>query len=135
MPPNPRSIRYPLIAVLSAAAVLLLLYFMDGPRPQIVTSEEAQTVIRNDTPAKLWIMQSHSGDQRLVIQPQGTKQFLMTRMDPTLSRLLQERHADVKMSIEGKDWAILGRPGKLLPLLCVFIIAAGAVVVIRRKVT
>jgi len=132
-PTSPRSIKYPLIGMLTAAGVLLLLHWIDGGHARLITREEAQAVIRQDSTASFSIHQTNRGDQHLVIGWPPRRQYLITPMDPTLAELLKERGAYVPILVQGKDWAILGLPGLLLPLLCVFVIAAGAVMVIGRK--
>jgi len=129
----PRCIKYPLLAVLIAGFLLYALFFLIDPgRSRLVTSQEAQHVLTTDPTARLWIHQYASGQQTLLIGWPPKHNFLVTPVDPPLSQFLQETHPDIPVLIEGKDFGIFGWPGRLLPWLLLFIIAAGVTVLLTR---
>jgi len=72
-----------------------------------------------------------SGDF-LVGWPQK-RQFVVSPMDASLEELVRDSKKPVRVLVQGRNFEIFGWPGRLPPLLCVFVIGAGVVLVVGRK--
>ena len=120
--------------MLMALILLAFVFAINNPGRQI-SSAQAQQLITQDLALAnhYFIFQSPNGDQDLGIRLPNDKQCLLTPMDPTLSQMLKAKDAEVKIELQGKDYEVFGWPGKLLPLLCAFLLAAGAVVIVKRR--
>jgi len=133
-PAKRRSIRYPLIAISLAALILVALYgFLDNARVRIVTPAEARRLAESDPQASLFVQQSTNGARGFVVGWPQKRQFVLAPMDASLEELVRESKKPIPVLVQGRDFEVLGWPGRMLPLLCVFVIGAGVVVVVGRR--
>jgi RNA polymerase sigma factor (sigma-70 family) len=132
--PKPRTIKYPLIAMSLAALILIALYgFLDNARVRVVSAAEALRLARSDPSASLYVQQLTNGTRDFVVGWPRQRRFVIAPMDAAIEELVKNSRTPIPVLVQGRDFEVLGWPGRMLPLLCVFVISAGAAIVIQRK--
>lgn len=100
-----------------------------------LSTAEVQQLAGEHADAKFAVCQDLNGSRELYITRSGNGilwEFFAPAEQSTLSLLTQNGIA-CPTYLQGRDYEIFGLPGRLLPVLCIFILAAGAVLLLYRS--
>jgi RNA polymerase sigma factor (sigma-70 family) len=119
------------------AAGLLLFGFLDTNRNvQHLTTAEVQKMVVDGKvkQAEFSLLQYQNGyDYFFITQRENGKaiKFMAPANDTTIA-LVKEHGIKCTTFVQGRDFEVFGWPGRLLPVVCVFILAIGGVVLLRK---
>ncbi len=142
------STRLVLFLTLAAAALLVFCFLDMGHNIRNLSSAEAQDLINQSAPGELRtsILVYHyrsifheSPEVYRSLYVEVRKDGKSTRydapVDEAVAALLAQKGIACPTYIEGRDFEILGTPGRLLPFLAAFVLAIGAIFLVKRRCT
>jgi RNA polymerase sigma factor (sigma-70 family) len=99
-----------------------------------LSTAEAQAFAGEHPDAKFSVLQYQNGNRDLWIErhENGRLYLFVAPADDAMLSLLAEKGIACPTYVQGRDFEIFGWPGRLLVLLCVFILAIGAVILLKR---
>jgi len=100
--------------------------------PQNISGAEAERIISEHKNARFEVFQFDKGSKVLWITPPGSRNYpsFIAPADESTLTLLAEDNISFKTYVQGRDFGYRG-PGRWLSLFCSFILAAGAVILLR----
>lgn len=109
------------------------LYDTGGWRTRRLTSAEAVNVIASHPTAQFRILEYQSGVRILsiAVTENGQRVRIAAPLDERTRAALAQSRVPVSTAVQGRDFEILGRPGRLLFVLALMIAAAGVVTLVR----
>lgn len=120
-------------AMIGMVGVLALSLYDTNWHVRRISSAEAQKIVSAHPKAEFSIHQYQSGLKLLwIVLPEkdGPAKF-MARLDESTLSLLHKSDIRYETFVQGRDFEVLGWPGRLLFLLAIFVLAAGAVILVR----
>ena len=145
----PRRISRRLILLLTVAAASLLVFcYLDMGRSHVLDLKpgEFQSLINQNPPAdltvSLWVSHYHSlltGSAGVIrtflaeVQKDGKTTRYWVPADDTTVALLAQKGIACPTYVQGRDFEVLGTPGRFLPFLAAFVLALGAIFLLRRR--
>ena len=102
---------------------------------QRITRAELQEIVADHKDAKFAISQYQTGHRLLSIElPEKGRHFRyeMPANEPALA-VLRGRGIVCPTYVQGRDFEVLGAPGRWTGVMAVFILAAGTVILLKRK--
>jgi RNA polymerase sigma factor (sigma-70 family) len=125
------------IAMFGTACLLALLLSDTNKNVQNITAAKVRQMVadgRARQAVTFCILQFQTGRSNLWIETQeaGKRVIYSAPVDEATMALVKAQGINCPTYVSGRDFEILGRPGKLLPVFCVFILAIGIVVLLRR---
>jgi len=117
---------------------LLLWYALHDAnwKAQSVSTPAMQRLIVEKEQAKpqAWILQYKDGRRQLwlTVTENGHPSRFIAPPDETTLALLAAKDVACPTYLQGRDFEIFGKLGKLLPILCIFVLAAGAAMFLKR---
>lgn len=133
-----RMVRWVWGGMLGAATILVLFILVliqeqSNTVKTFVSTEQFEEAVLQNPDANFFLVQYNDGRQQIWLKyiEKGTRYFLFTRADRSSLAFLRERGISYRTSVQGRDFEVFGSPGKLLPFVCVFILSAGVVLLLR----
>jgi hypothetical protein len=121
------------MAMIGTGILLIALLLDTNWKVGRLSTAETRQLIAGHPEAKFSILQYQSGNRHLWIRLQENSRlskFTAPADEATLA-LLAEKGIACPTYVQGRDFEILGWSGRLLPALCIFTLAAGAVLLLR----
>ena len=138
---NPRKkkrlVLWIIIAMIGTACLLGLVLADTNKQVQHITAAEVQKMIANGKAKDaeyFCIMQFQNGYSNfwMTLRENGKQVHYSAPVDDATLALLKEKDIKCPTYVAGRDFELFGWPGKLLPVFCIFILAIGGVVLLRR---
>lgn len=131
-----RFVRWVVVAVIGTACLLGLVLADSNKEVRHITTSEIQNLITDDKgkKAEFSVLQFRNGSSNIwvMLRENGKRVcFSAPAEDGTLA-LLKEEGVKCPTYVSGRDFEVFGWPGRLLPLFCLFILAIGGVLLLRR---
>ncbi len=125
------------VIAMSGTACLFVLLVSDRHKKfQHITTAEVQKMAADGKGKEITfcILQYRSGESNILVtlRENGRRKLFTAPVDDAALALLKERSIECPTYVSGRDFEVLGWPGRLLPVFCVFILAIGGVVLLRR---
>ena len=100
-----------------------------------LSTMEVQRLVTERTDAKFAVLQNQDGSRELYItrSQNGILLESFAPADESVLSLLKQNGVACPIYLQGRDFEIFGLPGRLLPVLCIFILAAGVVLLLYRS--
>lgn len=147
---HPRKLRRTVaIVTIAVAALLIFCLFDTNYSLRFVGSKEIQNVLQQNKPAdlKVWIMQTYPRtifrtytDQppirslRVEVRTNGSKPVeYYADLDNVTTALIAAKGLDCPTYIQGRDFEILGAPGRMLPFITAFLFGIGVFYLFRTR--
>jgi len=132
-----RFVLWVVIAMAGTACMLALLLSDTNKRVQHVTAEEVQKMIADGKGKEaeiVCIMQFPNGGSNfwMTLRENGQRTNFWAPVNDATLALLKEQGVKCPTYVSGRDFEVFGWPGRLLPLFCIFILAIGGGVLLRR---
>jgi RNA polymerase sigma factor (sigma-70 family) len=127
-------VRWVLPAMVAASVLLGAMFSDSNWGVSKLSADQVLEMAAKQSHAEFFVEQWRNGSQRLVItvvEAGKRLKFEGPVEDATLA-LLSTRGIPYPIYVEGKDFGVFGWPGNLLPFLCVFILGAGVVLLLRH---
>ncbi|MGD0650796.1 MAG: sigma-70 family RNA polymerase sigma factor [Verrucomicrobiia bacterium] len=119
-------------AALALIAVVILLGLITRWNVHTISGAEAGRIISEHKNARFEVFQYDNGSKELWItlpESRSYRGFITPADEPTLA-LLAENHISYKTYVQGRDFGY-ATPRRWVSLLCIFILTAGAVILLR----
>ena len=133
-----RKMRFAVWVVLAMIGMGILLGAIELPRMNrnlgTLSTAEVQEIAVGHQDAKFSVLQYQNGYRHLWVEVHKNGklyEFSAPADDSTLS-LLAEKGILCPTHVQGRDFEIFGWPGRLLVLLCIFILAIGTAILLKR---
>ena len=124
------------IAMIGMACLLGLLCLDTNWKVKIITRAEVQKIVTDGKgkEAEFSILQCQDGssDFWITLRQNGKSTKFTAPVDNATVVLLKERGIKCPTYVQGRDFEVFGWPGRYLPMFCVFILAIGGVVLLRK---
>jgi len=143
----PRSILRRLIVLLTVAAAALLVFCYMDMRHNVVqlSADELHSLLNKTAPADLTASISVSHYRSLwgespemfrtfsiEARKDGKKMNYSAAVDAASLTWMEQKGITVPTYVEGRDFEVLGAPGRFLPLLAAFVLATGLIFLLKR---
>ncbi len=131
-----RVVLWVVIAMVVAACLLVLVLSDTNKQVQNITTAEVQKMVAESKGKDIQfsISQFQSGYSHffIMLRENGKRVVFSAPVDDATLALLKERGIKCPTYVQGRDFEVFGWPGRLLPVFCIFILAIGGVVLLRR---
>ena len=131
-----RLVLWVVIAMVGTACLLGLLLSDTNWNIQNITTTEVQKMVADGKgkEAEFFVLQYQNGYRSLEIirRENGKRAKFSAPVDDATLALLKEQGIKCPTYGQGRDFEVFGWPGRLLPLFCIFILAIGGVVLLRK---
>jgi RNA polymerase sigma factor (sigma-70 family) len=129
-----RLVLWLVIAMIGTACLLGLLLLDTHKTVQHITTAEVQKMVADGMgkEAEFSILQYQNGYRYLWIKETGKRIFFSAPVDDATLALLKEQGIKCPIYVQNRDFEVFGWPGRFLPVFCIFILAIGGVVLLRR---
>ena len=136
-PRKKRLLLWVIIAMIGSAGLLVMVLSDTNKPVQRVTAVEIQKMVADGTAkqAKYFcILQFQNGVSNfwITMPEDGKEVHYSAPVDDATLALVKAQGINCPTYVSGRDFEVFGWPGKLLPVFCVFILAIGIVVLVRR---
>jgi hypothetical protein len=138
---NPRKkkrlVLWLVVAMIGTACLLGLVLSDTNKKVQYITAAEVQKMVV-DGKAKeaefFCIMQHQNGCSNfwIALQENGKRTNFSAPVDDATLALVKAQGIKCPTYVSGRDFEVFGWPGRFLPVFCIFILAIGGVVLLRR---
>jgi len=134
---NKRFVLWVIIAMIGTACLLGLVLSDTNKKAQHMTAAEVQKMVADGKGKEaeyFCIQQFQNGSSNfwITLRENGKRTYVSAPVDDTTLTLLKEQDIKCPTYVSGRDFEIFGWPGRLLPVFCIFILAIGGVVLLRR---
>ena len=138
---NPRKkkrfVLWIILAMIGTACLLALVLSDTNKKVQYITTAEVQKMVMDGKGKKaesFCITQYQNGCSNfwISLRENGKRAYLSAPVNDATLALLKEQGIKCPTYVQGRDFEIFGWPGRLLPVFCIFILAIGGVVLLRR---
>jgi hypothetical protein len=131
--PSKSSIIWVALATIGMAGLVVFYFFDMNWHVRSISSAEAQKLIEAHPDARFSISQYQSGARLLwiVVRENGKQTKFTAPVDNTTTAALTKSGISCRTYVQGRDFEILGWPGRFLFLVAIFAFAAGIVVLTR----
>ena len=143
----PGRISWRLVLFMTVAAAALLVFCYTDTHHNVVhlSPDELRNIINQSTPAELRVGINVSHHRPLSGGSPGYRHFwvegskngktvtYMAEDDEATLALITQKGIPCRTYIQGRDYEVLGTPGRLLPLLGGFVFAIGAIFLLQRR--
>jgi RNA polymerase sigma factor (sigma-70 family) len=138
---NPRKkkrfVLWVIIAMIGTASLLGLALEDTNKKVQYITTAEVQKMVvdGNGKEAEFFsISQYQNGSSNFWIRlrENGKRAYFSAPVDDATLALIKEQGIKCPTYVQGRDFEVFGWPGRFLPVFCLFILAIGGVVLLRR---
>ena len=125
------------LATIGAAGLLVLVLSDTNKNVQHITAAQVQQMVaagRGKQADNFCIMQFQNGYSNfwITMREGGQQVNYSAPVDNATLALVQAQGLNCPTYVSGRDFEVFGWPGKLLPVFCVFIMAIGIAVLLRR---
>jgi RNA polymerase sigma factor (sigma-70 family) len=124
------------IAMVGTACLLGLLCLDTNWKVQYKTTAEVQKMVADGkgNQAKFSILQYQSGSSNfwITLLQNGKRAKFSAPVDTAALGLLKEEGINCPTYVQGRDFEVFGWPGRFLPMFCIFILAIGGAVLLRK---
>ena len=125
------------LATIGAAGLLVLVLSDTNKNVQHITAAQVQQMVadgRGKQADYFCIMQFQNGDSNfwITMREGGQQVNYSAPVDNATLALVKAQGLNCPTYVSGRDFEVFGWPGKLLPVFCVFIMAIGIAVLLRR---
>jgi RNA polymerase sigma factor (sigma-70 family) len=131
-----RLVLWVVIAMIGAACLLGLVLSDTNKNVQHITAAEVQKMVADSKGKEIQfsISQYQSGYSHFFIRlrENGKRVLFSAPVDDATLALLKEQGIQCPTYVQGRDFEVFGWPGRFLPFFCIFILAIGGVVLLRR---
>jgi hypothetical protein len=131
-----RLVLWVVIAMIGTACLLVFGLFDSNWKVQHMTAAAVQKMVMdgNGKEGDFSVLQYQNGYSYLwiVLQENGKKTKIIAPLDDTTLAMIKAHGIKCPTYVQGRDFEVFGWPGRLLPIFCVFILAIGGVVLLRR---
>jgi hypothetical protein len=137
---NPRKkkrlVLWVIISMIGTACLLGLVLSDSNNKSQHMTIAEAQKMVADSKGREIQfsISQYQNGSSNfwITLRANGKRTYVSAPVDDATLALLKEQGIKCPTYVQGRDFEIFGWPGRFLPFFCIFILAIGGVVLLRR---
>ncbi len=137
---NPRKkkrlVLWVIIAMIGTACLLVLCLLDTNWKVQYITTAEVQKMVADSKGKEIQfsISQYQSGYSYffITLRENGKRTKYSAPVDDATLALLKEQGIKCPTYVQGRDFEVFGWPGRFLPVFCVFILAIGGVVLLRK---
>ncbi len=125
------------VATIGAAGLLVLVLSDTNKKVQRIAAAEVRQMVadgRGRQAEYFCIMQFQNGYSNfwITLREDGQRVSYSAPVDDATLALVKAQGLNCPTYVAGRDFEIFGWPGKLLPVFCIFILAIGIVVLLRR---
>jgi RNA polymerase sigma factor (sigma-70 family) len=124
------------IATIGTACLLVLVLSDTNKKVQHITAAEVQQMVADSTGKEIQFSvtqyQNGNSDFFITLRENGRRVLFSAPVDDATLAMIKEQGIQCPTYVQGRDFEIFGWPGKLLPVFCIFILAIGIVVLLRR---
>jgi len=138
---NPRKkkrfVLWVIIAMIGTACLLGLVLSDTNKKAQHMTAAEVRKMVADGKGKEaeyFCVLQFQNGSSNfwITLRENGKRTYVSAPVDDATLTLLKEQGIKCPTYVSGRDFEIFGWPGRLLPVFCIFILAIGVVVLLRR---
>ena len=131
-----RFVLWVVISMIGTACLLGLLLSDTNHKVQNLTAAEVQNMVADSKGKEIQfsILQYQNGhrDFSIMLRENGKLTRFSAPLDDATLALIKEQGIKCPTCVEGRDFEVFGWPGRFLPVFCIFILAIGSVVLLRR---
>lgn len=131
-----RLVLWLVISVIGTACLLGLLLLDSNHHVQHITAGEVQKMVTDskgkDIQYSVTQYQNGYSEFFITLQENGKRLLFSAPMDDATLAVINEQGIKCPTYVQGRDFEIFGWPGRFLPVFCIFILAVGGVVLLRR---
>ncbi len=131
-----RFVLWVVIAMIGTACLLGLVLSDTNKKVQHITAAEVQQMVVDSKGREIQfsISQYQSGysDFWIMLRENGKRAYFSAPVDDATLALIKEQGIKCPTYVQGRDFEVFGWPGRFLPVFCLFILAIGGVVLLRR---
>jgi RNA polymerase sigma factor (sigma-70 family) len=131
-----RLVLWVIVAMLGAACLLGFVLSDSNNHIQHITAAEVQKMAADsqgkDIQFSVTQYQSGYSDFFVILRENGKRLMFSAPMDDATLAVIKQQGIACPTYVQGRDFEIFGWPGKFLPVFCIFILAIGGVVLLRR---
>jgi ribosome-associated translation inhibitor RaiA len=131
-----RFVLWVILAMIGTACLLGLVLSDTNKKVQNITTAEVQKMVADSKGNEIQfsISQYQSGYSHffIMLRENGKRILFSAPVDDATLALLKEQGINCPTYVQGRDFEVLGWPGRFLPFFCIFILAIGGVVLLRR---
>lgn len=131
-----RFVLWVVIAMIGTASLLVLCLADSNWKVQHITAAEVQKMVADgkDKEADFSVMQNQNGYRYffITLRENGRRTKFTAPVDDATLVLLKEHGIKCPTYVQGRDFEVFGWPGRLLLPFCIFILAIGGVVLLRK---
>jgi hypothetical protein len=125
------------MATIGTACLLVLVLSDTNKKVQHITTAEVQQMVAEGKAKQaeyFCILQFQTGYSNfwMTMREDGKRVNYSAPVDDATLALIKAQGINCPTYVSGRDFEVLGWPGKLLPVFCIFILAVGIVVLLRR---
>jgi len=134
-----RLVLWVVLAMIGTACLLGLVFADSNHKVRHITAAEVQRIVANgkDKEIEYSISQYQNGHRDFWItqRENGQQTYCSAPVDDATLALIQAQGIPCPTYVQGRDFELFGWPGRFLPVFCIFILAIGGVVLLRRPGT
>jgi RNA polymerase sigma factor (sigma-70 family) len=131
-----RFVLWVVIAMIGTACLLGLVFADTNHKVQHITAAEVQKMVADSKGKEIQfsISQYQNGfyDFFITLRENGKRVLFSAPMDDATLALIKAQGIKCPTYVQGRDFEVFGWPGRFLPVFCIFILAIGGVVLLRR---
>ncbi len=127
------------VTVIAAAGLLVFCYLDTHHNVVHLSPDEIHDIINASNPGELRISISVCGESPnvyryflMIVRRDGKTTTYSSPVEESIMALLAQKGIACPTHIRGRDFEVLGTPGRCLPLLCAFVLAIGAIFLLKR---
>jgi hypothetical protein len=137
---NPRKknrlLLWVVISMIGTACLLGLVLSDANHHVQHITAAEVQKMVADskgkDIQFSVTQYQNGYSDFFITLRENGKRLLFSAPVDEATLAMIKEQGIKCPTYVQGRDFEIFGWPGRFLPVFCIFILAVGGVVLLRR---
>jgi len=131
-----RFVLWVIIAMIGTACLLGLVLSDSNNKSQHMTVAEVQKMVADGKGREIQfsISQYQNGSSNfwITLRENGKRTYVSAPVDDATLALLKEQGIKCPTYVQGRDFEVFGWPGRFLPVFCIFILAIGGVVLLRK---
>lgn len=131
-----RLLLWVVISMIGTACLLGLVLSDTNYHVQHITAGEVQKMVADskgkDIQFSVTQYQNGYSDFFITLRENGKRLLFSAPMDDATLALINEQGIKCPTYVQGRDFEVFGWPGRFLPVFCIFILAVGGVVLLRR---
>ena len=124
------------ISMIGTACLLGLVFSDTNHHVQHITAAEVRQMVADSKGKEIQfsISQYQNGhsDLFITLRENGNRALFSAPVDDATLALIKEQGIKCPTYVQGRDFEVFGWPGRFLPVFCIFILAVGGVVLLRR---